>query len=387
MARILLICLLSCLLSPPSFAADPAITGFRAADKKQATRFVLDLTRSTSYRSFTLQNPPRVVIDIPNGSWDDNIPPLNDTKRIRSVRHFKHADSLRVVLDLAADAVSLDDFMIAPKDGKKSYRLVLDIATSDTQPLEADTPSPITREGESVAAPLPVLRPRRPLIVIDAGHGGHDPGATGRKGTQEKYLTLAYAMELEKQLLATRRYDVVMTREKDVYISLPERVNKARAAKGDLFVSLHANTHENEKMEGLSVYTLSEVSSDKEAEALAQKENKAGLINGVNLNSQEGDLAAVFIEMTQRETKNLSASFAESILEKMEKDVKLLRNPHRYAGFRVLKGVDIPSVLVELGYVTNRREEKLLRSDLYREQVTAKLIEAIDDHFATFKIE
>jgi N-acetylmuramoyl-L-alanine amidase len=178
-----------------------------------------------------------------------------------------------------------------------------------------------------------------------------------------------------------------MVRSSDVFIPLKDRVTRARNAKGDLFVSLHVNSHTNNDIEGLSVYTLSENASDKEAEALANKENKEGLITGVDMQDKEDDLADLFIEMAQRDTKNLSASFAETIIGQMKYETKLLPNPHRFAGFRVLTGADIPSVLIELGYITNRKEEKLLKSEKYKNRLAKAVVEAINNHFNTYQIE
>lgn len=273
---------------------------------------------------------------------------------------------------------------------KETAQLQIDQSRSnvtDAQPSQSINGSNIKETfPEPVAIlriPTPVFRPRyKPMIVIDAGHGGRDPGAIGVGKSYEKNITLAYAKELKKQLEQSSKYEVLMIREKDVYLRLKDRVNKARSVAGDLFISLHVNAHKKSSTRGFSIYTLSETASDKEAAALARKENKAGLINGINLNDETDELTGLLIDMTQRQTKNISAIFAETIVDIMGKDVKLLERPHRFAGFRVLTGADIPSVLIELGYLTNKKEEKLLNLPWYKKKLTRAIVKSIDIHFS-----
>jgi N-acetylmuramoyl-L-alanine amidase len=370
-----------CSLIPFWSYAQNKVLSFRVSDKETHSRFVIDLKNKPKYKTVTSDNPPRIVIELNDTSWDDKIPPHSDNKLIKAVRYLPNTSPLKLVLDLSANA-KISSFIIPPSDGK-SYRLVLDL-----KPLQKAVviPTPVTRKGKSLNAPIPRKKEqRKPLIVIDAGHGGDDPGTIGHRNTYEKDITLEYSIELKKQLEETGRYRVYMTRDRDVFIKLTDRVEKARKVQGDMFISIHANSHENKETKGLSVYTLSENASDTEAEALASKENKEGIINGVSLENEADEVTELLIDMTQRETKNLSASFAETIIAQAKTEIELLNNPHRFAGFRVLTGADIPSVLVELGYLTNPKEEKLLKSKKYKKKLASSIVEAIDEHFKVYK--
>lgn len=367
------------------------VIGIRTSDYADHSRLVLEMDAKSSYKIFHLNDPPRVVIDVENAKWHNKIKQYEPTSRIKSIRHSTSSKVLRVVLDVNQPLKVKKDFLLNAEQGKP-YRLVVDLAPENDEldvfvnPIFV--PEPVVRKKTEIIAPVPKpKKQRKPLIVIDAGHGGHDPGAIGRRGTKEKDITLAYSKELRKQLLKSGRYNVYMTRSNDSFVKLRNRVAKGRRVKGDLFVSIHANAHKNRRTRGWSVYTLSENASDKEAAALARKENKSGLINGVDLEQAEDELTALLIDMTQRDTKNLSASFAETLVSKTKHETKLLQNPHRFAGFRVLTGADIPSVLVELGYLTNRKEEKLLKSGNHKKKLAKAIVAAIDVHFSKYKID
>ena len=250
-------------------------------------------------------------------------------------------------------------------------------------------PSGIQQAGIMALPPgVPLLRPepdqpaRLPLVYIDPGHGGPDPGTIGHSGTFEKNVTLAVARELERQLLATGRYRVKLTRESDVFVALRERFAMARADGADIFISLHADSSFVGDPRGLSVYTLSETSSDAEAAALAAKENKADLIAGVDLTKQSNAVSSILIDLTQRETKNQSARFAELLVNELGRVTMLLPNTHRFAGFAVLKAPDIASVLIEMGYLSNVQDEALLLSPAHRAKLAGAMLRAIDGYFA-----
>ncbi len=230
--------------------------------------------------------------------------------------------------------------------------------------------------------PVPAMPARLPLVYIDPGHGGPDPGTIGHSGTFEKSVTLAVAQELERQLLATGRYRVKLTREKDVFVALRERFAMAREDQADIFISLHADSSFVGDPRGLSVYTLSETSSDAEAAALAAKENKADLIAGVDLSKQSNAVSSILIDLTQRETKNQSARFAELLVNELSRVTMLLPNTHRFAGFAVLKAPDIASVLIEMGYLSNVQDEALLLSPAHRAKLAGAMLRAIDGYFA-----
>lgn len=264
--------------------------------------------------------------------------------------------------------------------------------STETKPLngQAAHQKPIqTAQAIVIPPPAPprpqVIPPHRPVIVVDPGHGGGDPGALGPNGLNEKDLTLAAAKELKRQLEATGRYEVILTRQRDVFVSLRRRVEIARKAKANLFISLHADHHDNPKVRGLSVYTLSDKASDAEAEQLARRENKSGIVSGVDLSEgYDAEVAQILISLVQQTTLNCSAIFATlHLVPELSKDAKLLGRARRFAGFRVLKAPDIPSVLVELGYLSNPKERSRLISKTHRAALMKRIVAAIDAYFAT----
>ncbi len=235
-----------------------------------------------------------------------------------------------------------------------------------------------------VGASSSICRPRPPakrVIALDPGHGGIDPGTIGASGTLEKNLTLDVAREIKRTLEATQRYRVVLTREDDTFIRLRDRIQVARAAAAELFVSLHADALGDAKFRGATVYTLSDKASDAEAEALAQRENKADLIAGIDLTDEAPEVTGILIDLAQRETMNLSARLAGYLVQEMAHETQLLRRSHRFAGFAVLKAPDVPSTLIELGYLSNRQDETMLNQPAYRRRLANAMLHAIDRFF------
>ncbi|CUW41208.1 Putative N-acetylmuramoyl-L-alanine amidase [Magnetospirillum sp. XM-1] len=252
-------------------------------------------------------------------------------------------------------------------------------ASPPPQVLQAvqPAPQPSSPPTESVAK----AKDGVPVIVIDPGHGGVDPGATGVSGTYEKHITLAMARELKTMLERNGRYRVHLTRDRDVFIRLRERIAIARAQGADLFISLHADAVQNPQIRGLSVYTLSRNASDSEAQALAEKENKADLIAGIDLTHESADVANILIDLAQRETMNRSAGFATELVDEVGQEMDLLGNTHRFAGFAVLKAPDVPAVLVEMGYLSNEAEERMLRQPQYRARLAKSVAKAVERFF------
>jgi len=236
--------------------------------------------------------------------------------------------------------------------------------------------------GKSLAKPTPPFRPK--LIALDPGHGGRDPGALGVRGTQEKGVVWTIAGELKQQLMAGGRYRVMLTRAGDSYVALRERVARAQALKADLFLSIHADSHPDPGVRGASVYTLSEEATDREAAALAARENRADkVVSGVPLASQSDTVAAALVAMSQRGTLNDSCRLADTIVSTFgQNGVRLLPRTHRKAGFAVLTSPDIPAALVELGYLSNVQDEKLLTVRQHQLALARALRASIDAHFA-----
>ncbi|MBI2236606.1 MAG: N-acetylmuramoyl-L-alanine amidase [Magnetospirillum sp.] len=255
--------------------------------------------------------------------------------------------------------------------------------------VEPAVPSPVVTPVSLPAPPPPVVlaEPERkrndgpPVIVIDPGHGGVDPGAIGVSGIYEKNITLAVARELKEALEKNGRFRVYLTRDRDVFIRLRDRIAIARQYNAELFVSLHADAVQNPQIRGLSVYTLSQNASDGEAQALAEKENKADLIAGIDLSHESADVANILIDLAQRETMNRSAVFAGDIVDEVGRDQSLLGNTHRFAGFAVLKAPDVPAVLVEMGYLSNEQEERDLRQPHHRVKLAKSIARAVDRFF------
>lgn len=258
--------------------------------------------------------------------------------------------------------------------------------------LRADRPKkrysvtvPIGKPKPAVA--LPRIEgpdnPRLPLVMIDAGHGGHDPGATSPySGKREKDLTLELARAIRDDLVAGGRVRVALTRSDDRYLVLEERYGIARRLKADLFLSIHADAAENEQANGASVYTLSEVASDREAARLAARENKANIINGVDLGAHSSDVSSILLDLTQRETMNAASDFARLLQREASDEMTFRTTAHRFASFVVLKAPDMPSVLFETGFISNRRDSEFLTSKAGQRKVARGVRDAVQIHFA-----
>ena len=368
---------------------------------EEHTRVVVEFTEAVDYKLFTLSSPYRAIIDLPETKWD--IPDtIQDKGLVSGVRFgsFKPGQG-RIVVDLRGPVNVHKHFLLPPTVAIKNHRLVIDFepatiatfrqmkpAVSQTQtasipaPDFQPTPTPQPQFSAPTGEFTPKPRPRktRKIIVIDPGHGGVDPGALGTR-SREKDIVLAFSKELVKQLKATRRYDVYLTRSSDIYIPLRQRVQIARNRNADLFISIHADAIKKKNIRGLSVYTLSEKASDREAAALAKKENQSDIIAGVDFGDQLPEVTNILIDLAQRDTKNASVKFAESLISSARGKTLLLDRTHRFAGFRVLKAPDVPSVLVELGFITNRTDEKQLSSSKWRRRVATGMVEAIDNYF------
>ena len=390
----LIFALVAALVPPrPALGAEPVITGARIGDHGVTTRFVLEADEKLKFRIFTLASPYRVVIDLPEVAWR-LLPGAGGTGRglIEGFRFGLFAPGKsRVVLDMRAPVGIKRSFMLDPADGH-GYRVVLDL-TKVSRKTYMEQVKVVNRSRDVAALPLRAPKGARPekrragkrVIAIDPGHGGVDPGTTGHRGTREKNITLAVARAVKARLEAKGRYHVVLTRERDIFLRLRSRVETARSAAADLFVSLHADALKNRKVRGAAVYTLSEVSSDKEAAELAAKENKADVIAGVDLTHENPVVANILIDLAQRETMNYSARFATLLVTQLRRTGKTLRNAHRFAGFAVLKAPDIPSVLIEMGYLSNPKEERLLRQPAYQRKLADAIARAMDGYFEARK--
>lgn len=372
----------------------PVVTAIRIGEYPAKTRLVLDLTGRLGFRVFALADPYRVVIDLPEVSWRLGRTASARRGLVTALRYglFKRGNS-RVVVDVSGPVRVAKSFLLAP-GGQGGYRLVVDLAMVPRdvmlRRLKARRPAPGTkarRQPERIK-PAPrdpktkTRRKGRPVIAIDPGHGGVDPGAIGISGINEKYITLAHARELRRQLKGSDRYRVILTRNRDVFIRLRDRIAIARRANADLFISLHADSTKNRRIRGGAVYTLSETASDKEAAELAAKENRADLIAGIDLSDQSEMVAKILIDLRQRLTKNDSVIFAKGLVRELGTTTRMLRNNHRFAGFAVLKAPEVPSVLIEMGYLSNSTDERLLRHSRHRQKLSAAIVKAVGRYFS-----
>ncbi|MDF1721774.1 MAG: N-acetylmuramoyl-L-alanine amidase [Minwuia sp.] len=388
-AAVLLACILSLFAS---MANATVITAIRTGENAATTRVVLDLDRKADWNVFVLENPYRVVVDLKNADWALTGRPDPPRGVVRDLRFGQFRDATgRLVMDADQPVVAHRVFMLPPQAGQQ-WRLVIDLRAADSAAFAAarrDAVAARPEKTENVAAfwpkGVPPLPPRRPgsakVIVIDPGHGGVDPGAIGAGGTREKDIVLQVGLELRKALLSMGNYRVVMTRDSDRFVRLGDRVRIARRANADLFVSLHADAAAGRTARGAGVYTLSEKSSDREAAALARRENRSDIIAGVDLSDEADDVTSILIDLAQRETMNQSAILAQTVVVELGERVTMRSNPHRFAGFRVLKAPDVPSVLVEIGFLTNRQEEAQLKSSRTRQRIARGLADAIDAYF------
>jgi len=393
MKRILLALILLALgtaAMAPSLQAKPLASDVRIGVHDGYTRFVIDLSEAVSWRVFTLTDPYRLVIDLPELVWNlpSELPPAKKGL-IGALRYGLFAPGQsRVVLDLSGPA-GVREVALLPPNETGRHRLFVDLEPVSEAAFDApearavlDSPVPLP-DVSGLIATAPVPQPagdQRPLVVIDAGHGGIDPGATGVSGIYEKKLVLDYALALKDALQDSGRYRVLLTRESDLFIPLRDRYAIAERAEADLFISLHANAHAQSSIRGASVFTLSEkgADSDAEAAALAAKENAADALAGV---AEADDVALILGDLMRRETMNLSKAFANRLVTDIGQEAVLLRNTHRFANFTVLRSPTVPSVLIEVGYLSNDEEEELLRTKAHRELLAAAMLRAIDSYF------
>lgn len=401
-----------------------SINSVRIGTHPDKVRMVVELSRVADYRAFMLQNPSRLVVDLPTFSWNAGNPSAPPGSLVKAIRNGPLQPGIqRMVIDLETQA-SLKSAFILPSGGGNSDRLVLDfvrmgdafnpaaektfgslnsskpnftLETFGNPPQDAKVEKAVTTTNILSAPPskpqynedrpaAPAPKPsngKKYLVVIDAGHGGQDPGANGANGSKEKNVTLAAAKELKKQLEDTGRYRVQLTRDRDIFIKLPDRVAIARRVEADLFISLHADSIDKPGVHGASIYTLSNTASDAQTEKLAARENRVDLIAGVDLSHEDKEVANILIDLAMRDTMNQSKFFANGVVKHADNHgIDLLERPHRYAGFAVLKAPDIPSVLIEMGFMSNKAEATRLSTNEYRQKMARAIVAGVDAYFA-----
>jgi len=367
----------------------PLATAVRLGGDDTDTRFVMDLTRKIDLHAFTLADPYRVVVDIPEVIF--KLPPSSGENGRGLIKAFRFGLMMeggsRIVLDVARP-VRVDKAYVMAAAADDPARLVLDLVPTDRQSFLQQIALEdrlLTASGPAPPAPQTKSADPRPLVVLDPGHGGIDTGAVARTGQMEKDIVLDFAKRLRARIEKFGKYRVLMTRNDDSYVPLDERVRMARNAGASLFVSIHADSLPRNEgdAQGATVYTLSNKASDAQAEELAEKQNGADIIAGVNLKAEPNDVAGILIDLAQRETKSFSLQFAHDVVGDLRGVARLHKEPIKSAGFRVLKAPDVPSVLVELGYVSDREDLKSLMSDAWRDRTADSIAAAIDSYFST----
>lgn len=370
-------------------AAFPVATDVRVGGDGKQTRIVVDLSRKIDVRAFTLANPYRVVVDLPQVTFQ--LPPKTGEQGRGLVKAFRFglvmAGGSRIVLDLTGP-VRVDKAFALDASGEQPARLVIDLAAVDRDTFlrAAAVDNRLPRDtAPAPKPPEPAVADPRPVVVIDPGHGGIDTGTTAGNGLPEKNLVLDFSLLLRDRLERDGKYRVVMTRTDDTFIPLAERVQIARANKAQLFISIHCDAVARGEgdAQGATVYTLSEQASDTEAGRLAEAENRADLIAGVDLSAEPNDIADILIDLAQRETKAFSAQFARTAVSELKTTARMHRNPLKSAGFRVLKAPDVPSVLIELGYASSRDDLKQLQSVAWRQKAADSIVQAVNTFFTT----
>ncbi len=432
LAMVTWLCVMSTAMT--SSVAQNSVTGMRIGavtmDELPGLRLVVETRSPLRAQLLLMGDPYRLVIDMPDVSWQVEALPQSGDLSISLARTYRFGSPKpgmgRLVIELNQPAVPIRAFTLPPSSGGE--RFVVDLVNVGETAFMVAAAALKKSPGTTFAAPpfdlrtanrptkavsqqmrlpkskralqakqfteagkpdidtalVPKRKNRSWVVFVDAGHGGKDPGAIGKSGTKEKAVTLAAARDLATQLAATGKILPILARRDDRYLRLRERINLARRKQADVFISLHADSAQSGKARGISVFTLSDTASDKEAAALARKENKADLIGGPDLDAEDPDAAGELLRMFQRESMNQSSHLAAAILAQIRDMPGGDRRGHRFAGFAVLKAPDMPSVLIEMGFLSNRDDEKNLRNSGYLRKLNRRLTKAIINYLTAY---
>jgi N-acetylmuramoyl-L-alanine amidase len=361
-----------------------AVAARLSQDENEAT-LVFDLSRSVEATASVLASPDRIVVETPqvNFQLDPSVGRVSALPNGFIVKSFRFGllapGRSRIVIDLARSACPAPVFAKPIVEGEPAARLTIELKPCDPSAFAmlARSSAVATASGGLAASPA------QPIIVLDPGHGGVDGGARGLSGIQEKTLVLSFCAELKRQLDATKRYAIVMTRNGDQYVDLDDRVVMARKANASLFISVHADTlSEDKTVSGSTVYTVADHASDAEAARIAARENAAGRAPGPSGRLENPDVADILFDLKRRETRTYAHIFSRGLVDNLRGAGKLNHNPERSAGFVVLKAPEFPSVLVELGYLSNPQDVEALTSQEWRRKAAAAMVKTIDAFFA-----
>lgn len=370
-----------------SFAAEAPLQAlsFKMAGDATHMRIVMNVDREPEVKWFLLRGPHRMVIDLPATKFMLDAKDVEARGLVKRVGYgVIDAGMSRLVLT-GKGPFTVDRFDIIKNEDAEGYRIIADISAASERAFDEALSVQAQTTGSTVSADKSdrvgagaAVAERHPFtIVIDPGHGGIDGGAESAGGTIEKNVTLAFANELREKLAATGKYALFLTREGDEFLRLDDRVRIARQHEADLFISIHADTINLKGIRGATVYTVSDKASDAEAKALADRENLSDQLAGIEIENDSPEVTDILIDLIRRETHSFSMGFANALVGQLSSSVGLINNPHRYAGFRVLKAPDVPSVLIELGYLSNPKDEALLLDPDWRAKAAGSIAKAV----------
>ncbi|WFU48741.1 N-acetylmuramoyl-L-alanine amidase [Sinorhizobium terangae] len=364
-------------------AAEPLLAfAARIAGDDARTRIVVEFDRKPEFSIHYVANPVRVIVDLPETSFGLKPESLEPRGLFDAIRYGGMGGGTSRVVLSAKGPVEVSHAEVKPQEDGKSFRLILDAEKIDKarfDELLVDQQWTGTMRAVKTDRPVAVVKdPGAFVIAVDAGHGGIDTGAIGTvTKTEEKHVTLAFAEELVATLKREAGVEAFLTRDRDEFLSLPQRVQIARQKGANLFISVHADTLKQKDIRGATVYTISDKASDHLAASLAERENLSDEIAGVPLQSEPAEVADILIDLTRRETQAFSVNLARTVVSSFEGQIGLINNPHRYAGFRVLQAPDVPSILLELGFLSNKDDEKQLLDPVWRKKVSGLLAAAV----------
>ncbi|WP_137934420.1 N-acetylmuramoyl-L-alanine amidase [Mesorhizobium comanense] len=384
---LLLLAVLFQSFSSAASAADVPLVAkaYKMAGDATKMRIVMDLDREPDIKWFLLRGPNRLVIDIANTRFAIDAKDLKPRGLVKGVRLGELGDGVSRLILTGKGPFAVDKLDVLKNEDGTGYRIAIDMSAASEREFDDALANQALTTGSTVSSDKgervgkgPVSNPgHRFTVVLDPGHGGVDGGAEGLNGTIEKNVTLAFATELRDKLMAIGKYDVFMTRDTDEYLRLDDRVRIARQHEADLLISIHADTISVKGIRGATVYTVSDKASDPEAQALADRENLSDQFAGMVIKDDNKEVTDILIDLIRRETHTFSMSFAHTLVGQLSTSVGLINNPQRSAGFKVLKAPDVPSVLVELGYLSNAKDEAQLLDAEWRGKAAQSITNAV----------
>jgi len=357
----------------------------RIAGDATRARFLLEFNGEPTPRWFLLRNPHRLVIDLPETAFEIDASQAEPRGLISRLQHGQLGAGTSRIIISSEGPFTIDHIDVVESADSEGFRLVVDIEAASDREFEnalaeqiATTASTQTTPKTDRLSALESETEERPfVIVLDPGHGGIDSGAAGSQGTQEKMITLAFALELRAALQELDGYQIFTTRDHDMFLRLDERVRIARQHEADLFISIHADSYRQSAVRGATVYTVSDRPSDAESAATAIRENLSDAIAGIQMEESKDNVADILVDLVRRETQRFSMRFARTLVGNLSQQIDLINNPHRFAGFKVLRAPDVPSVLLELGYLSNPLDEEQLRDAEWRAGAIDSVVTAI----------